>query len=552
MWRAVVLTLMLTSVAFGEKTKDAVFPSVKPERTFEVEGPEEALRVSFDDLELRQLLGIKEVPVDVEDRLPEWLKNLSGKTVRIRGWMFPPPTESELPAFMLVRDNTWMNFGRRINVDDKVGVRMRVGVTADYIPGRPFDVIGKFTIKSRVQDGELFLLYVIEDAVLPDEPVSPRMGFFAPSFGSVTFPEYFKSTDIAVIARWLNPAAAADLPTMPELARYEIVHILKDESGKLRNGEEVKLAHRPHLRSEQLVLLTASASPELTWSRPIDLKASTAEYLIHCPTDTPLARLSYMANFLDSPNAIIATNVQREFLSAPAKEIMAVKDQLPADKLRAWLDDTSPATDRVGLAARLLGYCGTEEDADRLKTRILAAPQEYQHGLSDFIVGYLLLTGDEGLQFLDDQVLTMPSPTFSRRYAVMQSLRFAWERDDLFSRDKVGSMMRKFLEYPELADLAIVELIRWEDWSVTSRLFELYGTLNDEQTTTSTKRAIIRYSLQAEESQPKSAPEPILPHVAEARKFLKELRQRDPELVREVKEFRANNRSKDTEEKSSK
>ena len=546
-----VLIALLTGVVFGEEVKVTAPTIAKTEKDFEVEGPEEALRVSFDDLELRKLLGIKEIPVDVEGRLPEWLRNLNGKTVRIRGWMFPPPTETELKSFLLVNDGMWMNFGRRIDVDEKIGVRMREGVTIDYISGRPFDVVGKFTIKSRVRDGELFLLYTIEDAVVLDEPASQRMSF-APSFGSVTFLEYFKSVDVAVIARGLNPVAAAAPPTTPELARYEIIHILKDKSGKRRTGEEVKLAHRPHLRSEQLVLLTASASPELTWSRPIDVIASTAEYMANCPTGTAQERLSYMADFLDSPNVTIASDAQQEFRSAPTKDLVAIKARLPLDTLRAWLDDTSPASDRVGLAAQMLGYCGTTADADRMRTRILAAPQEYQHGLSDFMVGYLLLTGDEGLQFLNDQVLTMPSPTFSRRYAVLQALRFAWERDDLFSRDKVGSMMRKFLEYPELADLAIVELIRWEDWSVTSRLFELYGTLNDEQTTTSTKRAIIRYSLQAEESQPKTAPEPVLPHVAEARKFLKDIRQRDPELVRGVEDFRDKNRSKDTGEKSSK
>ena len=180
MWRTCTWMVLLATVVIAEESSPGPPASIaaapKPERIFEIEGPEEALRVSFDDLCLRKLLDVQKVPVDVEDRLPEWLKTLNGKTVRIRGWMFPPPTETELPAFWLVRDNTWMmHFGRRIRVDEKVGVRMRKGVTADYIAGRPFDVAGKLTIKSRVRDGELFLLYVIEDAVVIDKQGAIRL-----------------------------------------------------------------------------------------------------------------------------------------------------------------------------------------------------------------------------------------------------------------------------------------------------------------------------------------------------------------------------------------
>ncbi len=173
MWRMFAWMVILTSVGIGEETPPAppaaTRTSLPPEKTFEVEGPEEALRVAFDDLCLRQLLDVQKVPVDVEDQLPEWLKKLNGKTVRISGWMFPPPTETDLPAFLLVRTGMWMDFGRRLRVDEKIGVRMRKGVTANDISDRQFDVVGKLTIKSRVDKGELLWLYIIEDAVVIDK-----------------------------------------------------------------------------------------------------------------------------------------------------------------------------------------------------------------------------------------------------------------------------------------------------------------------------------------------------------------------------------------------
>ncbi len=168
MWRVLAMIAFTACVVSGEDTKPPAPKAESSERIFEVEGPEEALRVSFDDLELRQLLDVQKVPVDVEDQLPEWLKKLNGKTVRTTGWMFPPPTETELPAFLLVKTAMWMDFGRRLHADEKIGVRMRKGVTADYISDRSFDVVGKFTIKSRVDQGELLWLYMIEDAVVID------------------------------------------------------------------------------------------------------------------------------------------------------------------------------------------------------------------------------------------------------------------------------------------------------------------------------------------------------------------------------------------------
>ncbi len=140
-----------------------------PEQTFKVEGPEGAIRVSFDDVDLLKVLNADPVPLDVEQHLPAWLSGLHGQRVRIRGWMFPPPIERELPAFMFVRDNNICCFGRKPMVYDKFGVRMRAGVTTDYIQGRPFDVVGRMIVKSRIQDGELFWLYMIEDAVVIDQ-----------------------------------------------------------------------------------------------------------------------------------------------------------------------------------------------------------------------------------------------------------------------------------------------------------------------------------------------------------------------------------------------
>lgn len=137
-----------------------------PEKSFKVVGPEEAVRVSFDDLDLLKVLNADPVPLNIEEYLPPWLAALTGTRVRIRGYMYPPNSETELPGFMMVRDTKDCCFGRNVLIYDKIGVRMREGVTTDYLQLRPFDVVGVMTVKARILDGKLEFLYMINDAIV--------------------------------------------------------------------------------------------------------------------------------------------------------------------------------------------------------------------------------------------------------------------------------------------------------------------------------------------------------------------------------------------------
>lgn len=136
--------------------------------TFRAEGPDGALRVSYDDLDLLKVLNMDPVPVDAADHFPKWLKNLDGKRIRIRGFMYPPFQETDIPFFVLARDNQICCFGRDPKRYDVIDVVMRDGVTTDYIQNRPFDVVGVFHIAPEASGGELYQLYVIDDAIVID------------------------------------------------------------------------------------------------------------------------------------------------------------------------------------------------------------------------------------------------------------------------------------------------------------------------------------------------------------------------------------------------
>lgn len=130
--------------------------------------------ITFESLNLHKELKVEELPIDVDKRLPDRIKELINKPVTITGWMYPPNQEEGLSAFLLVSGPMLTNFGAPIHADAKIVVKMKTGSTTDYVQGRPFHVTGVLKQRTKVLDGELFLLYVIEDAVITEDETTRR------------------------------------------------------------------------------------------------------------------------------------------------------------------------------------------------------------------------------------------------------------------------------------------------------------------------------------------------------------------------------------------
>jgi hypothetical protein len=136
-----------------------------PHKTFRPEGNPPALRVSYDDLDLLKVLNIDPVPPDVVEQFPSWLKELDGKRVRIRGFMYPS-FEEMLSAFVLTRDTGVCCFGPNPKVYYLIGVKLQEGTKVRYVQNRPVDVVGTFHIQPVESDGQWFQLYKISDAAV--------------------------------------------------------------------------------------------------------------------------------------------------------------------------------------------------------------------------------------------------------------------------------------------------------------------------------------------------------------------------------------------------
>ena len=135
-----------------------------PEKRFVPEGDTEAVRISYDDFDLLKVLNMDPVPTDAVDYFPKWLKDLHGKRVRLRGFMYPTFEATGLTGFLLARDNGICCFGRDPLIYDILDVALAEGETTNYIEAKAFDVEGVFQIDPEADDKELFQLYRIEDA----------------------------------------------------------------------------------------------------------------------------------------------------------------------------------------------------------------------------------------------------------------------------------------------------------------------------------------------------------------------------------------------------
>ena len=144
--------------------------SVVKQPPLTVVGPEDAVQISFDDLDLTKL--VPDVPSEDEaaKQLPEWLQKLHSRRVRIRGFMLPTFAETDLSSFILARDITF-NFGPVTRASSIIDVTLREGVTSDYIVDRPFDVAGVLRIGETVEPGAF---YRLDDAVILPGPPSKK------------------------------------------------------------------------------------------------------------------------------------------------------------------------------------------------------------------------------------------------------------------------------------------------------------------------------------------------------------------------------------------
>lgn len=232
-------------------------------------------------------------------------------------------------------------------------------------------------------------------------------------------------------------------------------------------------------------------------------------------------RLRYFFDFLDNADLEVSNDAYKAFGNASYPEFRAMAPDLPADKVTRWLQDPVTPPFRLGLYSSMLGHCGRDQHAQVLRKLLDDTEKRLTSGVDGMLAGYTLLRREEGWAYLR-HILATRSGEFSRRYAALRAARFFHNsRPDVVEQKKVVEAVILALDDPSLADLAIEDLRKWACWDLTERVLALYG--KPSHNASMVRRAILKFAM--------SSPKP------EAAGFVKELRQKEPELVADTEEW---------------
>ncbi len=364
----------------------------------------------------------------------------------------------------------------------------------------------------------------------------------------LTMAEMIEQSDHLLLGRWVSGTRPeADSPGSTV---FEIAECGRTQNDLFQAGQTITLPFFVSAETGQQFALMGPGTDFVNWQPPVEVTDASWEYLKNCPLpekdpERRTMRLAWFLPWLEHPELLIANDAYGEFAAAPYKIIRALRDQFPRERLREWVADPETPVTRIALYGMMLGLCGTPEDAQVLEDRIMTIDSDFRLGLEGLMSGYIMLTGVDGLQKLEDtrirsrtyidadgQEQKLP---FSETYAVVNTFRFLKRYEpDCVPAERLTQSMHLLLERPELADLIIADLARWKDWSVQDRLMKMF----DEEAfqIPSIKRAIVRYMLACQKAGQKD-PETFGDAAAAAAAHLKTLEEKDPRIFRDAKRF---------------
>ncbi|HVJ67500.1 MAG TPA: hypothetical protein VM510_05915 [Caulifigura sp.] len=351
-----------------------------------------------------------------------------------------------------------------------------------------------------------------------------------------TFNEQLNQAEVALVVQWVS-SRQADKKGDPGETTYRVVKVLKQPSTEFAGDSLVTLATARTAQPDALFLVMGVYDPGVQWKNPIAVTETSVKYILESPgRDAPAAqRLPYFLNHLDHPDLVISNDAFSEFAGAPYQDIAPLADRFSPALLKKWIADPATSQTRIGFYGMMLGLSGTKADAPFLKSHIEQPTETFRLGLDGMLGGYVLLLREEGLPLLEARL--NPAANITESYAAMQALRFLWEyAPECVGKDRLRQSMRKALDRPELAELAVSDLTRWEDWESMSRLVKMFDSPTYREK--NTRRAVARYLITLSSKKVAAGDELTARRVSAAKAELMALRERDAVTVKDAERFR--------------
>ena len=265
------------------------------------------------------------------------------------------------------------------------------------------------------------------------------------------------------------------------LATFTIQKVLSGDK-LIRKDQSIEASYLGPTNTEKSFLLLGIDPTRLLWSSPLALSPEAEKYIedLRKLPESQTERLEFFQKFFEHPDPLIARDCYDEFALAPYSDVLALKDKMDREKLLEWVQDNKKTPDRKRLYFTMLAICGKPEDALLLESMIKSENPEARAGLDALLAAYLTLKGEKGLELVKESFLDNAHSPFADIYSAVMALRFHGTEANVLSKESVVGAMHRLLERPELADLVIPDLARWNDWSQVAKVSELFEKSTDE------------------------------------------------------------------------
>jgi hypothetical protein len=300
---------------------------------------------------------------------------------------------------------------------------------------------------------------------------------------SQTFSEEIGTMDVAVIARLVKVPPASDKPG-DEIAKatFEVAQVIKGD-GLVKAGEKIETLYFGDGAPGKSFLVMGIDPPKIMWSTPLPLSDRAQTYLtaiLKLPKDGP-ERLAFFYRHLEDEDELLARDSYDEFAKAPYTHVKDLKDRLNREQILGWIKNPEIPASRRRLYFVMLGICGDEKkDAPLLEEFMRSSDRKAKAGLDSLIACYLTLRGEKGLPLVNELYLANAKADYADTYSAIMAIRFHGTEGQVIDRKALVASLHHMLQRPELADLVIPDLARWEDWGAIDKLMELYKSADEK------------------------------------------------------------------------
>jgi hypothetical protein len=299
---------------------------------------------------------------------------------------------------------------------------------------------------------------------------------------SQTFSEELGTMDVAVIAKLVKlPPQSSKSGDELQKATFEVTQVVKGE-GLVKPKEKIETLYFGDGTIGKSFLVMGISPPATMWSTPLPLSDRGIQYLTNLTklSKDESERLIFFQQYLEDADEMLARDAYDEFARSPYAQLRAIKDKLNHDQVVAWIKNPEIPASRRRLYLVMLGITGSEKDLPLVEEFMTSSDRKAKSGLDALIACYLTLKGEAGLPLVEKLFLANEKADYADTYAAIMAIRFHGTEGGVMSTKRLVKALHPMLDRPELADLVIPDLAKWEDWSVMDKLFDLYKTANDK------------------------------------------------------------------------